>query len=191
MEVLYVVTAIVGGVLVVLSAIGHGSEDAHLEHEVDLGHGVEGLAGHDHGVPSETWIPFFSLRFWTYFCAAFGVIGLLLTQFSLAAPAAAALWAIAGGLAAGLGVSYSIRLLRRSESSSAIREQDLLGVEARMLVGARESLPGKARLSIHGEDIDLVAISHTGADIPAGETVYVLSIENNTARVARREDILD
>lgn len=194
MEILYLVTAIVGGVLVVLSAFGHGRDDGHLEHDGDVGHGFEasgdhGDAGHD--VPHEVWLPFLSLRFWTYFSAAFGAIGLLLTQFSLASHTAALLWALAGGVGAGLGVAYSVRALRRSEASSAIREQDLLGAEARMLVGSRDSLPGKARLSIRGEDIDLVAISHTGSDIAVGETVYVLSIENNTARVARREEILD
>lgn len=183
----YVVSALIGLVLVIASALGGhqgGDTEFHAGAEMDAGQDIHGGAdGWD------AWMPFLSLRFWSYAAAAFGSIGAIGTAWSGMSAQTVLLAAIMGGLVAGCAVFLLLKLARQGEASSSAGASDLMGKEARMLVGFGEGQPGKVRLQVKGETIDMLAFSDSGAPIPAGEDVIVLNVEGNRLRVARRDEI--
>ncbi|MFN3683129.1 MAG: NfeD family protein [Fimbriimonadaceae bacterium] len=201
---LYLVAAIVGGGLVLFSALGglaHGGMDTDggvdADHDVggadsgtELAPAAEHDAGSDGAPAAEFWIPFTSLRFWTYLAAVFGVTGLALTLFAKTGEPFTLMVSILTGLVMGLAASGIVHWLAKNESQSAITEQDFLGAEARVLVPVRGSLPGKVRLQVKGSTVDLVAVAENDREIEAGEEVLVVGFEGNNARVARKEDYL-
>jgi membrane protein implicated in regulation of membrane protease activity len=175
MLLVYAISAVVAGALVLLSAFGgdhHGGHETSIEVHHD---------GHD--AFEGTWIPFFSLRFYTYFFASFGLAGMLLSFLTATDPVVTA-WLSAGvGVATGLTASFILRLLRLSETSGGALEQDVLGKEGLVLVPIRESLPGRIRCTIRGDVIDYLAVTEAPRVLQAGETVVVVGMENGRAQV--------
>ena len=185
----YIISAIVAGALIVVSALsgGHdgGGHDADVGHDFDAGHDVD-----THGEAFEgAWVPFLSIRFWTYFFAAFGLIGLLLTWLNAASQPLTIGLAVGGGLLTGLAVAAIMRWLKNTSTGSATIHE-LLGKEAKVLVGVKPSQLGKVRIETKGEMIDLIATSESGEPIEAGENVVVVGVDGNQAKIARRKDIL-
>jgi membrane protein implicated in regulation of membrane protease activity len=192
----YLIALIVGGALIVLSVLGadhgHGdlASDAGGEFQADAG--VDsGLDAHNHGDSHghESWVPFLSMRFWTYFFAAGGLAGLLLTYLSRIGEPGVLATASGTGLAAGLAVAYAMRAIRRAESDSSMKEEDLLGQSGRVTVAIREGLPGRIRCEIKGEIIDFLALTDGSEPMPEGADVVIVGMENGTARVIPKEAI--
>lgn len=174
MLLVYIVSTIVAGALLLLSLFG---ADHDADHEI--AHDSEG--GH--------WLPFFSLRFYTYFFAGFGTTGLLLHYLTDTNAVVGAWIAGAIGLAAGLSVSILVRILRVTETSGSAKEKDLLGKEAKVLVAIRGMTPGRIRCSVRGDLIDYLAVSESNDAIEAGESVVVVGMENGRAQVVPRASI--
>jgi membrane protein implicated in regulation of membrane protease activity len=185
MLLVYVVSAIVAGVLVLLGLLGAEHEsDAHFEIGADH---PEVNADHDAGF----WLPFFSLRFYTYFFATFGALGLLLHYFTNLGPVAGVWIAGSVGLVTGLGVAFIVRLLRITETTTSSKERDVLGKEGTVLVAIRGSNPGRIRCIVKGEIIDFLAYSEQPDPIEAGESVVVVAMENGRAQVVSRDSIFE
>lgn len=179
MLVAYLVSLFVGGVLVLMSAFaGHGHDVG--DHEVAHG-------GHD----ADVWLPFLSIRFWTYGLTAFGLtgVGMVFTA-GMSAPAALP-WAISGGLAVGFLVSLLARLARKGETNSAAMRDDFNGKVARVIVPIRPGLPGKIRVQVKGDWIELLALPEHGTEISADEEVIIVGLENDRARVVSKSALLD
>ena len=175
----YVVTAVIGGMLVLYSVFGG------VEHGHDADHDTDHDSDHDHdsGGGHEVWIPFFSLRFWTYALTFFGITGLLLTQFSDIGALMTA-WASGGtGFVAGLGVAYLIHIAKKTEATSGADETDLMGTEGKVLVAIRDGVPGKIRCNLKGELLDLVAMTDDGSELEVGNRAMVVGIEQERVRV--------
>jgi membrane protein implicated in regulation of membrane protease activity len=186
----YVIAAIVGGGLVVVSALGGLGHHASLDGSADsAGHGDGSGEGHA-GAHHDFWIPFLSLRFWTYFTAAFGGMGLSLTFLGLSSEPVTGWVSAAVGASLGLTVSWIMRMLPRVTLHNTVLAEDFVGKEARVLVSGEGAQPGKIRASIKGELIDLLARREDGAPISAGETVVVIGLEGNEARVARMDELM-
>ena len=193
---IYLVTAIVGGGLIVLSALGgighHGIGDGlGSSHDFDHGHDAHLGSDTDHAdAPpgSDFWLPFFSLRFWTYTVGIFGVFGVVGTLLKLAHEPLLALVAGGTGLVMGLIAAYAMRWTKLSELDSAVNEKDLSGLTGKMLVAPRAGVPGKVRVQAKGETIDLLATPIDGIELEAGDQVVVIGIEGQRAQVARFED---
>jgi len=182
MLLVYIVSAIVAGVLVLLSLFGaeHESE-THLEISGDHEGGVD----HDAGF----WLPFFSLRFYTYFFAAFGTTGLLLHYLTDVGTIAGAWIAGTVGLVAGLSIAIMVRLLRVTETTTSSKDRDVLGKEGTVLVAIRGSEPGRIRCTVKGDIIDFLATSDHASAIEPGEMVVVVAMENGRAQVVPRSSI--
>jgi hypothetical protein len=176
---IYIVSAVVAGVLVVLSLFGAG--DA--EHDAPLTELHEAA----HETFSDHWLPFFSLRFYTYFFAGFGTTGLLLYYLTKTDPMTAGIVSGAVGLGTGLAVSYLIRLLRVTEASGGASDKDVLGKEGTVLVPIRGNVPGKIRCTVRGDAIDFLATSEEERTIEAGEAVVVVAMDNGRAQVMLRD----
>ena len=184
MLLVYIVSAIVAGVLVLLSLFGaeHDS-DVHMDIATDHGSFLD----HDQGF----WLPFFSLRFYTYFFAAFGTTGLLLHYLTDIGTVNGAWIAGAVGLVAGLSIALMVRLLRVTETTTSSKEKDVLGKEGTVLVAIRGSNPGRIRCMVKGELIDFLAITEEAGSIEPGEMVVVVAMEGGRAQVVSRSSIFN
>lgn len=194
----YIVAAIVGGGLILISALaglgahadmggGDFAHDTGLSHDAshDADHGDAGATG-----SGALWLPFFSLRFWTYAVGTFGLLGTLLTFSRVSQEPLTLTVSSVSALVTGTIAALAVRALSKMERSSTASETDFQGAVGKVTVPIRGSLPGKVRTSVRGDLIDLVAVSHDGAEIAQGEEVIVVEIEGNQARVARQKEFL-
>lgn len=191
MVILYWVAAVVGGVMVLISALAgghHGDSDAGH----DVGHDGPDV-GHDHGdfFGEAAWSTVFSLRFWTYAFAGFGLTGLLLTYLTPSAESLTLGIAIGTGLVAGLIGALILRLARKAEADSSVRAADLGGHEGQVLVALRGANPGRVRLFVKGEWIDYLAIADGGETVEAGEQVIVVALEGDRLRVIPKRSLME
>lgn len=160
--------------------------DLHADSDVDLhaevGHDLPAHAvGADH---AQLWLPFLSMRFWTYFLAFFGVTGLLLTAvWQEGLPTAL----VSGGmgLACGLGMAYGTRYLKRTTTTSGSGVRDFVGVEATVLFAPSAAQVGKIRAVVKGREVDLLATTDDADAIERGARVLIIGFEGAQARVVR------
>ncbi len=180
MLLIYIVSTIVAGVLILLSVFG-----ADHDHDTDTDHdlSIEGSA--------DVWLPFFSLRFYTYFFAGFGSTGLLISLLTKTPALLTGILAAGVGLVCGLMISYMMRLLRRSETTTSAKDKDVLGKEATVLVTIRGNSPGRIRCSVKGDIIDFLAIADHETPIEPGSKVVVVAMENGRAQVVLTQTIFD
>lgn len=192
---LYIVTAIAGGALVLASAVFGGQDvdtDHDFTHDVDMhadadaDSGVDHDQDVDHGGP---WLPFFSMRFWTFSLATFGLTGTLLTLMTDTFAPTVLTWAIALGLVMGLSVSILMRTLKFASADSSVSQSDLLGIEAQVTVPIRGALMGRVRCNVKGESLDLLATAESEASIEEGSKVVIVEMTDGRARVVPREDV--
>jgi membrane protein implicated in regulation of membrane protease activity len=203
----YLVCLLIGGTFIAGSALfggqDHGDADSDLDHDVSggLDHEVDAEAGAeldaDHGealVPvgeahgtadtAPLWLPFLSMRFWTFFLAFFGLTGTVLTGLGLwssqllIAPASLAM-----GLGSGYGVSAVLGRLRRQTISSSLQEQDYIGATGRVLLPISRGQPGKVRLELQGRILDLIAETDDEQMLGARQEVLVYGMERGVAKV--------
>lgn len=206
---LYIFCAVLGGGLVVLSALGGLSEglldgvdqgsdfaagdidyahDLGVAHGPDFDHHVE--TAKDFAPTSDFWLPFLSLRFWVYFLAGFGLVGTVLSLTGLAAGMAVLWIALGFGAVMGTAVAWIMRALKLGEKDYSIREGDFLGVSGQLTVLPRNGEPGKVRMSIKGETIDMLALADSDHSLERGDEVVVVGMEGTRVRVARLADIM-
>jgi hypothetical protein len=189
-----------GGLLVVSAVLGGNDHDHDFDHDVD--HDVDHDADHDaadhdaalaHVSASDAlWLPIFSIRFWTFFLAFFGLTGLTLEGMR-AIGLIGAPWGVALGLAvvmgavAGYVVSRIIRSLKQEHVSSAVvPEVDYAGKAGEVLLDVAPGDPGLVRMDVKGVSIDVPAVAVDG-DAPRmkrGSKVIVLSFKDGKVVVA-------
>ncbi|MBD2256772.1 hypothetical protein [Pseudanabaena sp. FACHB-2040] len=184
--------------MVVLSAAGgldlldmDVSADADTDVDIGLGGGLDDIDVGTHAGQSENgsralyakrrrWLPFFSLRFWTFGTCFFGLTGLLvnLAQPDLN-PGTVALIAALMGLASGLGAAVAVRSLRSETVSSLIRPEEMAGCIGTVEIPFNADSRGKVRLSIKGSTLSFVAYTHEARAFQRGEAVLVVGLEHN------------
>lgn len=184
----YVICAIVGGGLILLTAMGGVGE-----HDHDIGHDgtLDGVdTQHGELADAGSFMPFLSLRFWTYTLGIFGIAGLLLHF--LFAPALVVELALAGasGVVSGLGVSYAVHRVQKTSVDSGISASEMLGSEATVLLPMHEAgETGKIRIRAGHRELDMLAIAEEGG-LHAGEPVAIIEIRDGRARVVRANRLL-
>jgi membrane protein implicated in regulation of membrane protease activity len=201
---LYLVTAIIGLGLIVFSALGglseHGDFDNSVETESEVstgfGHDLHsdadsGLDSHDADHTSDFWLPFFSLRFWIYLTGGFGGFGLILTMMGVKEQPTQFISALTVGLVIGTVAAVTMRILKKSGSNSSVSDRDFVGLAAKVLVAPVDANPGKIRLAIKNETIDVLALPLDGHTIATGDQVVVVSVDGAHVTVANAEKYLD
>lgn len=189
---LYLVPAIVGLGLIVLSALGGMGHDLDIDHGgLEVDHHADFESDHTIEHASDFWLPFLSLRFWTYLLGGFGGFGLLLTLLGVRTEPIRLLCSIAVGLVAGFGAAWIFRWLSRSQSNSSVNDQDFLGATGKVLVPPVGADPGKIRVEVKGDLIDLLATPLEGHTIGRGDEVVVVSIEGTRAVIANASEYLN
>lgn len=173
----FVVCAIVGGLLVLLGLLGSDhSVDLHADAHMEIDHGVDG-GGFLHD------LPIFSLRFWSYGLLVFGITGYILASMARLPFGLAATAAVVVGLLAGSIIVYALRALSKQLVSTGASIDELLGSEAVVTVAVRGETPGRIRCTLKGEIIDLLAVSDHNERMEAGTKVIIAAIENDRARI--------
>ncbi|MBD0335676.1 MAG: hypothetical protein ICV62_09315 [Cyanobacteria bacterium Co-bin13] len=198
---LYGACFIVGGIFVVLSAVGGldlldmdaGTDvDVDTDADIDLGGSLDDIDIGTHAGQSENgsrrvysrrrrrWLPFLSLRFWTFGICFFGLTGLLvnLAQPDLN-PATVALISALMGLASGTGAAVAVRSLRHETVSSLIRPEEMTGLTGIVEIPFDTSSRGKVRLSIKGSTLSFLAYTQEARSFQRGDAVLVVALEHN------------
>lgn len=184
---IYIVLGVIGGGLILLSALGAiGHDDAGFDahHGVDLHHDAHGLR--DSG---DVWLPFLSLRFWIYAFACFGLIGILATVLSSAKEPTIGFVATGTGLVMGFVAAWAYRAISKSEVHGGVGADDLIGAMGKVMVPVASDKTGRVRVLVKGDTIDMLALSE-GSRIEAGEEIVVTGVENDRALVARKAEWL-
>jgi hypothetical protein len=185
MPTVYAVALFAGGVFV-LASFFFGHHDLGGGH--DFGHPGDhpDAAGHEHAPDSGVsgiWLPFFSLRFWTYGATFFGLTGTLLHGLGVAGESATLASAAGMGVGCGSVAAIVIRSLSRREVNSLPTELSFVGEEGELLLDVGPGVPGRVRLSVKGSLVDMPATTDARETIARGSKVVVLDVTEGTARV--------
>ncbi|MCB9663156.1 MAG: hypothetical protein H6732_03515 [Alphaproteobacteria bacterium] len=149
------------------------------------GHGVAddlALAPTD-GTPIDwLWLPFLSMRFWSFFAASFGAIGSALSVLGLGE----VVTAVVAGSAGTLTGWSAAAVLRRVQSESVSGETSLarfVGEEARVVLTVRPGGTGLVRLHTAAGDVEVPATTRDGKDLSAGTQVLIAGFHGRSADV--------
>jgi len=212
----YLVTAVVGGVMVGLSLVGGGDHDGDGDLHGDAGevdadveaHGGERHGGHGgqaHGAHAP-FLPFLSPRFWFFAACFFGLTGLALTYLAgVGEPLAGGVAGVVGA-GAGLGASALVRSLRQPVGSTRTADAWVgrvgelvhaldVGQVSKIVIlhdggsGARARSGHEARRSGAGREL-LAVLAEGGTRLPRGARVVVLAMREGRAVVALEGDLL-
>jgi membrane protein implicated in regulation of membrane protease activity len=189
----YLITLIVGGVLVVVSLVGGDHHDAGGHATDGDGHGASHDGAVDHGSALDallSWLPLSSFRFWTFFAAFFGLTGTALSLLASAGPVATAIAATATGYGAGVALTRAIRAVQAGSSDSSLAPDDLVGATAKVLVPVAAGRTGKIRLHLKDRTIDLLAETQETVELAAGESALVIAVPGDGRAVIARMDKL-
>lgn len=190
---LYVGSLALGGVLIIASIVlGDTDTDADLDldADVDLDVGLDGdqdalLVLKDPGdavADAGIWLPFFSLRFWTFALAGFGASGLLLNMLDVTGFLAAGVSISLGGIL-GTGAAWVFRQLQLTEPTGNVGLLDVNGSEATVLISVGPDKHGKIRLMVDEQYIDLPARTQCERLIEREEKALVLQVEDGVATI--------
>jgi membrane protein implicated in regulation of membrane protease activity len=170
MWLVYLLALVVGGGLLLVQSVsgGHDSVETGLHPDVQHHGAGPGLL---------------SVRSAIYGLFTFGFVGAALHIPGLARPLAALALASASGLAAALAAGLTFAHLGSAEASGAASLLEAKGRRARVLLPCSAERPGKIRLELGGQQVDMKAISG-GPLLPAGTEVVVVEVLEDVARVA-------
>jgi membrane protein implicated in regulation of membrane protease activity len=130
--------------------------------------------------PRRLWLPFFSLRFWTFTLCFFGLTGLLLT---LIQPSMAswlvALVAVFMGILCGTTAAFVLRILGSNQVNSLTHPEALAGQIGTVEIPFDAHSRGKVRLRIGGATVGFFALTQEEREFQVGESVLVVGLDNN------------
>jgi membrane protein implicated in regulation of membrane protease activity len=198
---IYGVCFIVGGIFVFLAAVGgldgvdidgdfdfnlHADVPTHID-DIDVGTQIDQTLT---ALRDRWWLPFLSLRFWTFALCFFGLTGLLLSWLQ---PGLAhwlvALMALLMGLFCGLVAALVLRSLSRESVSSLIRPEELTGQMGTVEIPFDTHSRGKVSLSLRGSTVSFFAITQEEREFRQGEKVLVVGMERDKLWVAAAEEV--
>lgn len=164
--------------------------DADLDGDLDAGGGgldkdID-LVGHA-AEAGGTWLPFLSLRFWTFALATFGGAGAILDVIGfsdwVSAPASALT-----GFGVGWAVAAMFRRLKQERVTGDVGLRQLTGQEGKLLLPVAPGKIGKVRVLVGGQDVDLIARSGDGVRLEPRQRVLVVAVHDGVAEVTALPD---
>jgi membrane protein implicated in regulation of membrane protease activity len=210
---LYLISFLIGGVLVGLSAFSGGDHDhdadfdfeadadvdadvdadadadadgdgdAEADHDHDSGHGFGGF-----GIAEL--LPIASLRFWTFFLAFGGLLGTLLTMIGHIGAIPVAITSLLVGYLAGFGITAVVRRLKKEKVSSIVASTDCIGSSGRVLLPISGRGAGQVRIELKGRIVDFVAETEDETELGIDEEVLVYDVrDDGVALVSRQSEL--
>jgi len=139
---------------------GGADVDHEIDHDVDHAIGAHDTAGAGHAAfdAVSSWLPFASVRFWTFFLAFFGLTGttLVVGDLSHSPPLIAGL-SIGVGYLSGMSIVTTLRRLRAQRADSNLDREDYIGATGTVMLPVRKDHTGKIRLELKGRIVELLA----------------------------------
>lgn len=195
---IYLLAAILGGGLLVFSLLGGGDHDAghgdasgldaghDFDHDVGTGH--DAGTGHDvqQGWAGELVLGLFRPRNLTFFLAAFGITGTLVTLLTSTSTLGTLIPSLGMGLAAMLATHATFLWLARSDSAvDAVSDSDLEGCVGRVILPLSPGERGRiaCRVGDHMTYITATLADGYTEALPPGREVVVLDVDRAVARV--------
>lgn len=187
MLLIYGVCFIVGGVFVLLSALGGlDGVDFATDFDADFEGSFDDIDVGTHAGQKTLyqrlgrWLPFLSLRFWTFAACFFGLTGLLISwvQPDLA-PWLVTLVAVLMGWLCGMVAVLVLRSLGSNQVNSLTRPEDLAGQVGTVEIPFDAHSRGKVRLRLGGSTVAFFAFTEEERTLQAGEPVLVVGLEHN------------
>lgn len=180
---IYLSSLIFGGSLILFSILFGGESDKNIEIDNDLDADVDAEGSMSlavHGDLDSTWLPFLSMRFWTFGLSSFGLTGGLLELLGTTFAVHLSL-AILFGIGIGWATAFAFHKLKNDSVSSITTTSALQSLEGTALLPMEPGKMGKIRVKQGGEIVDLIAQSNE--TIHRGDTILVVNIENGVADV--------
>jgi hypothetical protein len=170
MWLVYLLALVVGGGLLFVQAVSGGHDSMEVGPHPDVQH---------HGAGPGL----LSIRSAIYGLFTFGFVGAALHIPRITSPLAALALASASGVAAALAAGFTFARLGSADASGAASLLEAKGRRARVLLPCAADRPGKIRLELGGQQVDMKATT-SGPLIPAGVEVVVVEVQEDVARVA-------
>ncbi|RME24549.1 MAG: hypothetical protein D6798_10985 [Deltaproteobacteria bacterium] len=155
--------------------------DAEADGDLHAGHDFDKAfeAGQEAG---GTWLPFLSLRFWTFALATFGGTGTLLDLLGFSDLIAFPV-ATVTGVGVGWVVAWFFHKLKSERVTGDTGLKGIRGSEGRLLLPVGPDKPGKVRVVVDGQDVDLVARTGDGRRLEARQAVLIVDVADGVAEV--------
>ena len=187
MDMIYLVSLLVGGFFVLLSIFGG---DADVDGDVDID--IDGDFDFDVDADSDFgggggFVDLLSVRALFLFAAFFGLTGKVLT-WAGSDPTLTAILSIVMGLAVGLGGNYIIKRVGYAEVSSDVTSQELKGVTGKVLLPFSGNEKGKISLIVKGNEVRLIAKSLDDSSketFEQGDEIVVVRNDKGFAEVVK------
>ncbi len=172
-----------------MSADADFDVDADIDVDVDVDADFGGggfdkdfdLSGSSDAATAAMWLPFLSMRFWTFGAAGFGLVGSVLHPFApwLVTLAAACFT----GSVAGLGAAWFFRQLKVNTVTASVGLKQFVGREARVLLPVAPGEIGKIVIDDPQGQLELTARTQDHAAIRRGARVLITDVTDGTANV--------
>ncbi len=172
-----------------MSVFGGADTDTDLDADADLDGDVHGdvHAEVSSGVDFVlAWLPFASLRFWTFFGAFFGLTGVVMTAGKFVGKGTALGLSIGVGYMCGFGITTVLRKLTASDVSSSLSPKDLVGVVGEVVLPIRRGETGKIRLQLKGRVVELLAETDEEIELSRGQHCMIYEMTDDGAAMVAR-----
>lgn len=186
---LYIGAFSLGGLLIAASVFMGGS-DADADFDVDVDQGLdfdmdpELLEGPQAGEGMSWWLPFLSMRFWTFALASFGGAGALLSLLETSAPLTFGI-STSLGLAMGWSVAWMFHQLKKTRTVGELTTRSMQGAEATVMLEIGPEKRGKIRLLFEGSTVEIFGQTEDNIIIARGSKVLVVSVVEGVAQVTK------
>ena len=128
-------------------------------------------------------IPFLSIRFWTFGLSIFGVTGFILHKMDQS-PVVHASLAVAMGLVVGWAAALIFHRLKNTTVDSSANIDRLNGHEGVVTLTVRPEGSGKVRTRVKEQNLELLATTGHSEALEIGERVLIVKSENGRVVVA-------
>ena len=103
-----------------------------------------------------------------------------------------AIYAGSTGFLSGLISSLLVRWVRTHEADSTARDNDMLGLRAKVTVPIRSEQVGRIRTTVKGELLDILATADEPTKaLPEGSEVVIIGMDNGRATVMPLDLLLE
>ena len=159
---LYIAAFGFGALFILTSIIFGGSDsdfdkdiDVDLDHDID--HDIELHGGYDTELDAEAWLPFLSLRFWTFAFFSFGMSGTVLNFLNDGGSQTVTLIiSVFLGLTLGYGISWTFQKLKKDSVTASTDAKSFELQEGTVELTIRPHSQGKIRLKIDNQIVEYI-----------------------------------
>ncbi|MCM1982539.1 NfeD family protein [Lyngbya confervoides] len=131
-----------------------------------------------------------TIKFWTFGCCFFGLTGLLFTAFQPQLGARVILIiALLMGLLVGSMIAIALEVLRQRNPDGFLQPEDLIGQVGTVELPIDMDHRGKIRIQINDGSREMIARTSDTRSLSVGESVVVVGIESNQLWVVSEDSL--